>query len=287
MDPELCQRGTPNEGPARGVKDMKIATKLLLFFCAVVTLFVTLAVVLLGQARSVSAGYEALLSKPVREMDMARVIQVNFKKQVQEWKDILLRGTNTEDLTKYTRQFQVKEAEVRSGAQALSDVVEDAKTKELLKEFINAHEAMTEKYRAAYIAYLTGNYDFKSADSMVRGQDRKPTDLFDEVVRRIDEQVKGAVEAQNNAVRRSRSLTLGVFAGLLLGLGLLGLVTMRSVLRRLEKLNEVAERLACAEIDGLTIDISGKDEIGRFGESMKGVHAAIEELMAASSSVVH
>ena len=49
----------------------------------------------------------------------ARTIQVSFKKQVQEWKDILLRGRNPEDLEKYRRNFNRQEHEVAQGVEAL------------------------------------------------------------------------------------------------------------------------------------------------------------------------
>jgi hypothetical protein len=41
----------------------------------------------------------------------------------------------------------------------------------------------------------------------------------------------------------------------------------------------MSDRLANADLEGLHIDISGHDEIGAFGSSMQGVHAAISELM--------
>jgi HAMP domain-containing protein len=46
----------------------------------------------------------------------------------------------------------------------------------------------------------------------------------------------------------------------------------------LRKLTNVSEKLSKGEIQGLEIDIKGKDEISRFGESFKGVLAAFEFL---------
>jgi CHASE3 domain sensor protein len=264
---------------------MKISTKLILFFCGVVTLFVLLAAALLAQTRSVSSGYDALLNLQVRQAEEARVIQVSFKKQVQEWKDVLLRGQTPDDLAKYTRQFHEEESSVRSGAEALAAGMQDTEASELLKQFLNAHKTMGEEYRAAYDAYVGNGLDFKVADRMVRGQDRAPTDLFDQVVRRLNDDVVTSVAAQERAVGRARNLALALSGSLLAGLGLVGFVTVRTILQRLGRLKAVSDRLARADVEGLSVNISGPDEIGQFGESMKGVHAAIEELtrLAAAS----
>src|SRR5271167_3060312 len=104
---------------------MKISTKLTVFYVAVLAVFCAVSVELIGQLRSVVSGYDALLNSAVVQMDAARVVQVDFKKQVQEWKDILLRGHTPADLTKYTAQFHDKETAVRSGAQALARTVQD------------------------------------------------------------------------------------------------------------------------------------------------------------------
>ena len=69
---------------------MKITTKLGLLFAGMLVVFVLLGVTLLAQMRLVSDGYDAVLASPVRDIDAARVVQVNFKKEVQEWKDTLL-----------------------------------------------------------------------------------------------------------------------------------------------------------------------------------------------------
>ena len=263
---------------------MKISTKLIMFFCGVVALFVLLAVALLAQTRTVSAGYDALLSRQVRQAEEARVIQVGFKKQVQEWKDILLRGHTPDDLAKYTRQFHEHESGVLSAAEALAADMQDAECRELLNQFVDAHKTLSAEYRAAYDAYVGGGFDFKAADKMVRGQDRPPTDLFDQVVKRLNDDVVASVAAQERAVGRARNLALALSGGLLAGLGLVGFVTVRTILGRLGRLKAVSDRLARADIEGLSVDISGPDEIGQFGESMKGVHAAIEELTKLASA---
>ncbi len=258
---------------------MKISKKLSLFYVSVLAVFFLLSFSLTAVLRSVSAGYDAVLSTPVRQIDEARVIQVDFKKQVQEWKDILLRGHNPVDLATYTKQFHEQEEQVRKGATELDEQVQDAQARQLLGQFLSAHQALSQKYQLAYEAYLAGNADFKAADRIVRGQDRPPTDLFDKVVARLDTRVQESIQAQAHAARRGRNRSLGIASGLLALIGVVGLFMVRNIVGRLSRLKAVSDRLAAADISGLTIDVEGRDEIAVFGSSLKGVHAAIEELL--------
>jgi methyl-accepting chemotaxis protein len=258
---------------------MKIASKLHLFYLAVLIVFCLTALALAADLQSVSNGYNAVLNSPVRQMEEARIVQLNFKKQVQEWKDILLRGHNPDDLAKYTRQFHEKEGLVREGAKALSLEVEDPAAKQLLEQFLQAHSALSQKYQAAYGAYLAGNSDFKAADNLVRGQDRAPTDLFDQVAQRLDDRAKQSIAAQTEAAVRARNLAFAISGVLLLLLGGMGLWLVQDILGRLGRLKLVSDQLARADLSGLTLDVSGHDEIAEFGSSLKGVHAAIEELL--------
>jgi methyl-accepting chemotaxis protein len=262
---------------------MKISTKLLGLSLGSVAVVAGLAIVLTGELRSVSAGYDALLQGPVRQAEAARKTQVDFKKQVQEWKDILLRGHNPDDLAKYTRQFHEQEANVKAEAQALAVEVEDPDTRQLLQDFIAADATLSQKYQLAYDTYEKGRFDFKAADKLVRGQDRTPTDLFDKVVSGLNAQVAARIAAQRAEALRQQNMALTVAGALLLLLCLMGYIVVRSVVKRLARLMAISDRLAKADIDGLSIDISGDDEIGKFGESMKGVAAAVAELLVVAS----
>jgi methyl-accepting chemotaxis protein len=262
---------------------MKISTKLTLFYVAVLAVFCVLAVSLAMLLHSVSIGYDTLLNTHLPQIDRARVIQVNFKKQVQEWKDVLLRGHDPDDLLNYTTQFHAMEEKVHRGASELSLQVQDPEAKQLLDEFVEDHLALDEKYELAYQVYLAGNADFKAADKIVRGQDRAPTDLFDKVVERLAALVQDSVNAQTETARRGRNLAIGISGGSVLLIGLVGFFLVRDIVNRLALLKDVSDRLSRADISGLAIDVSGHDEIAEFGKSLTGVHAAIEELLHVSA----
>jgi methyl-accepting chemotaxis protein len=272
-----------DRGPLRGLF-VKISTKISVFFVCILLIFAGLAVTLLGEIKSISAGYDALLQGPVRQADAARVAQIDFKKQVQEWKDILLRGHNAEDLAKYTKQFHERETAVKTQALTLVATIEDPKTKQLLNDFLAADEKLSAKYQEAYEAFLSRNFDFSAADKLVRGQDRVPTDLFDQVVAQLNDQVAARVAAQQNDASRRRDFALLLAAALLGLVSVIGFIVVRGILSRLGRLKAVSDRLALADISGLVIDISGNDEVGAFGESMKGVAAAIAELLSLAES---
>lgn len=262
---------------------MKISTKLSLFYVAVLAVFCMLALSLAQVMHTVSSGYDMLLNLPVRQIDQARVVQVSFKKEVQEWKDILLRGHNPDDLVTYTNQFHQLEQQVRTGAETLSVQVQDPEAKQLLDQFLAADLVLSQKYDLAYEAYVKGNADFKAADKIVRGQDRPPTDLFDKVVDRLDTIVQESVQRQTRAAIRGRNLALGIAGGLVALIGFVGFFLVRDIVGRLALLRAVSDRLARADISGLVIEVSGHDEIAAFGRSMAGVHAAIEELVHLST----
>jgi methyl-accepting chemotaxis protein len=257
---------------------MKISIKLSLFLAGVAVLFVALADALIGQTSALVASYDELLGTPIKQADLSRVTQVDFKKQVQEWKDILLRGHNPDDLTKYTKQFRDTEARVHDNSLVLSRQVQDPTAVRLLTEFVFRHEALGKKYQEAYDTFVSSGFDFKAADKIVRGMDRPPTDLFDQVVARLTAQADQSVRTQQTVAAHKQMLALAITGACLIVLIAGSFIVVLNVSTRLGHLKLISDRLAKGEIAGLAIDIGGKDEVGDFGRSLKGIHAAIEDL---------
>lgn len=262
---------------------MKLYSKLIGLSLGTMVVFTGLTTTLVVELKSVATGYNDLLRGPVTEAEEARVTQVDFKKQVQEWKDILLRGHNADDLAKYTGQFHAQEAKVKSEAKALAAKVSDPDAKKLLNDFLNADDVLSGKYQAAYDIYVEKQFDFKAADKMVRGQDRPPTDLFDKVVATLNQRALTQIALQQAQAQQQRNTVLAIAIALIAMICVVGAVVVRSFMTRLGLLKQVSDKLANADVEGLNIDISGSDEVGELGQSLTGVSAAIEELLAVAA----
>lgn len=146
---------------------------------------------LFQQMRSVAGSFEQLFDHEVQEQDLGRQMQVAFKKQVQEWKDVLLRGSDPEALKKYSDGFYQQEQHVDQLANRLIAEVADPEPKAVLQDFLQAHRLMGEKYRAGLNMFAAAQgSNAQVVDATVKGQDRKPTDLIDHVVELIGEQTR-------------------------------------------------------------------------------------------------
>jgi len=102
-----------------------------------------------------------------------------FKTQVQEWKNVLLRGHAQESREKYWERFKQREAEItRQFDLMLTSNVVDESIKADIRQFQKAHAVMAQKYREGYDAYINAGFDSKVGDSYVRGIDREPAKLL-------------------------------------------------------------------------------------------------------------
>ena len=150
----------------------------------------------------------------VKTIDTARLAQVHFKKQVQEWKNILLRGNDRDLFERHVRAFDDEDRQVNEYLQSLSNIaITTGLSVPEIAEAIKIHEQLGHKYRDALKDYK--HSDLKSAvlvDKTVRGIDREPTDQIDAIVGMIMTQADKRLRAMETVAKTQmeayRSLSL-------------------------------------------------------------------------------
>jgi methyl-accepting chemotaxis protein len=216
-----------------------------------------------------------------RANDAARSAQVHFKKQVQEWKNVLLRGFDPAMFARYLKGFNDEEAAVRADLQRLRGMggVADGEVRVHIDSLLAVHGALGVRYRQALEGYDGADPQaHRRVDAAVRGIDRAPTDAMDSLVARIQR----AGEARLAEVdRRSRAVMWRMLAGigaLLLAGSVLALWLASRIVdgiaRPLRRLTVMAERVAAGDLRH-ALAAEGDDEVARLGRAFDRMTAEL------------
>jgi hypothetical protein len=138
--------------------------------------------------------------------DQAAVLRIesHFKIQVQEWKNVLLRGKDSAALEKYWHGFEKEETAVTSEGARLLTALPEGKAKALVGNFLAAHKQLGEGYRKGLAAFKEAAGDSAVGDKAVAGIDRAPTQTLD---RAVEEIVVSASAARTTADAQAQHST--------------------------------------------------------------------------------
>jgi len=108
---------------------------------------------------------------------------IGFKTQVQEWKNILLRGNDPDQFIKYADGFNKEEKVVQEHlAKAMALRKDDKTTVEAIQALQKEHSALGGKYREALQGFDQDNPETgKLVDKKVSGMDRETSGLMEEL----------------------------------------------------------------------------------------------------------
>ncbi|WP_407308232.1 methyl-accepting chemotaxis protein [Desulfosporosinus sp. SB140] len=208
----------------------------------------------------------------INMVDEARQAQVDFKKQVQEWKDTLLRGNDPASFNTYYSQFQQENDNVDTQLKKLKgDMVKQGLDTTSVEALLITHKELYDKYNTALKSYDQSNpLSYHLVDGLVKGVDRKPTDDMDALVKQIQDRAKletTKMEKQSESDARGFNQRLMAIAiiGILLTVFFTILIrfTYREIIKFIEQFTTLLER---AEGGDLTIqgEIYKKDELGQL-----------------------
>jgi hypothetical protein len=175
------------------------------------------SVLLLVRLQITTSDYDAILGqRELQHQDRARVIQLTLKREQQAWQNLLLRGRDPLEFTRYEWSLRAETAAVTTQAEALLREETDPEARMLLSSFVDAHATMRLGYAEAIAVLSRTGHDVTAADALVQGQDGPATDLLDALAartRRIAQARQAATSsAAHRSIRFSLLAVLAVFA---------------------------------------------------------------------------
>lgn len=207
----------------------------------------------------------------------AQDILVAFKTQVQEWKNVLLRGADDSRRQKYWGQFQEQESRIQARLERLIPQLTDPEARQLMSRFQSAHRQMGDAYRSGFQAFVDAGYRPAAGDAAVTGIDREPAQLIEQATARIRDLGMARAEHLNNRVAADATRNgVLMFLAILLGTLACVIVLMRSVVRPAQQLIAQMNRLGQGDLTQ-PVTLQRQDELGRLADTARALHRFMSE----------
>ena len=214
----------------------------------------------------------------------AEVLQRDFRLQVQEWKNVLIRGSDAALRERHLAAFDSQGGKVRSVARDLAGS-NDADTARLAAQFVAQHDTLEKDYHAALDAFAASDYSPLQGDALVRGKDRALGSTLDALGKQTAQVADHAVQARSEQARRTLLVCalLTALAAVVL-MGLLAVWLRRAVIAPVVAVEAAARAVARGELDH-SVQVRSRDEIGRLAEAMGAVTRTLKDVLAAQASM--
>ncbi|BAQ76305.1 methyl-accepting chemotaxis protein [Pseudomonas sp. Os17] len=209
--------------------------------------------------------YRELIDGPLRSSQLIDEANLQFKSQVQEWKNVLLRGKQPQELNKYWQQFEDRQRDVQNilGQLARTPGME-ASLKSRVQRLADEHRQLGSAYQKGRDAYVAGGADPSAGDAAVKGVDRATSEQMSELVTELRK--NGEQQSREISTAADRTVWMGILvmlvSGLLIGLLSLWLVN-RSLVEPIRQLIDYVAQLSRGQL-AQRVASERQDELGKL-----------------------
>ncbi|WP_417071184.1 methyl-accepting chemotaxis protein [Niveibacterium terrae] len=208
-----------------------------------------------------------------------------FKSQVQEWKNILLRGNDKEMFDKYLAQFEAEERKVdealRLAAKSLQTVGMEPR---LAEKAIAEHGPLGAKYREALKSFDPADPEAgKKVDRQVKGMDRALSAALSELSASVEKSSaeRASLQLSESKLALSRA-TLWTLGGMFVGVSVLLAICWRLALSILRPVQDLQQTMSRVERDwdlSCRVAIQGRDEIALCAQAFNSMLERFREII--------
>lgn len=221
--------------------------------------------------------YQRLLDGPLEASRLVDEANLRFKTQVQEWKNVLLRGGSPGDREKYWGSFEDQESQVQVILERLV-VLSQGNTAlaTQIRQLQAEHRTLGASYRRGLEAFVASN-DATIGDTAVRGIDRATSEQLSALVVELREAAQR--ESARIGAAADRSIMFGTLLMILAGvlIALLGLwLINRNLVMPIGTLIDHIANLSHGRI-GQPVAEGRQDELGRLAAATNVLQAFLAE----------
>ncbi|MBL0917564.1 MAG: HAMP domain-containing protein [Hydrogenophaga sp.] len=257
---------------------MKLTLKLPLAFALSLLLVTAAALFGIQQLnRSVHTFETDVHQSHERAAQVARLLS-QFKTQVQEWKNTLLRGKDPAQLDRYWSAFVRVEQQMASESAGLIQALPAGPAQDLVRQFADAHATMGRNYRTAFEQFKAAGMDPAVGDKAVSGMDREPARLLDAAVQRIAEDSATIAEQAKGQARRATTLSLLLMALVCVAGVVGGMLFSRAITRRVDRAVDVATRVAGGDLTA-RVSVEGRDEVAQLLDALRTMQHQLAQVV--------
>jgi methyl-accepting chemotaxis protein len=240
------------------------------------------------------AGIQALID--------IQTASIDFKTQVQEWKNILIRGNQQEDFTKYSKAFFDQEKAFQDGLKKTLDVLKKENDPDKawaipkLELLIKDHADLGAAYHAALKSFDQADPEAgKKVDLAVKGKDRATNDGLNELVSALKknefEHMGRQVQNSQAAYADSRAMLFALIVVGLIVSGIIVALTVRQIASQIAQVQETTEQVRQTLDLTRRIPVLGRHEMAQVATSVNALledfQAVVRRMKDAGSHVAH
>ncbi len=207
-------------------------------------------------------------------------MQTEFKKQVQEWKDILLRGSDPAALQKYWDNFEKQEKTVHDGMSELQRTIKDPEALKLTEQFLAAHRQMGADYRKGLQVYKDAGFVSSAGDAAVKGMDRPPTEFLTAAGKRLKElALESSGQSTKHGIAGIVWSLVAIGLACLLAFAVFFLFIRTQIVAPISQLKRNLENLAGYDFSTAIPQVTA-DEIGMIAACAEQVRSSLSQMVS-------
>jgi len=234
--------------------------------------------------------YQSLIIHESKNQYDVAVVESTFKTQVQEWKNVLIRGKDTKKRDKYWEKFQLREANVQKNisllkAELIAEAAHNNSLKEspiiqLVNDFAQAHTKMGVAYRKGYDEFVAANFDIAVGDKAVSGIDRAPSQLLADAGKEINKVMKNAaILALEDSKKVILTTIISVIIGMIIAVGIFLYMSSRMIIKPVHLLSSAMSHFADSDYSH-PITYYNSDEIGILADNARLMQKSMKEVLS-------